>query len=128
MILMYFMFPYFFFNWFTNKTMYGQYSLVVDLPIQEIFIYMHIHTYIYIYILDHLVPHKYFTRVVFWCHYRCVITGNGKHSYAYLGRPWGPFGRVVFAYTYMDQCIRPVGWDNWGKMENERSACFYEYR
>ena len=46
----------------------------------------------------------------------------------YLGRPWGPFGRVVFAYTYMDQCIKDVGWDNWGKVENERSACFYEYR
>ncbi|GAB4834104.1 Pectinesterase 31 [Ancistrocladus abbreviatus] len=59
---------------------------------------------------------------------RCVITGNGSSSYAYLGRPWGPFGRVVFAYTYMDKCVRHVGWDNWGKCENERSACFYEYR
>lgn len=59
---------------------------------------------------------------------RCVITGNGNASYAYLGRPWGPFGRVVFAHTYMDQCIRHDGWHNWGKCENERSACFYEYR
>ncbi|MBA0799515.1 hypothetical protein Gohar_010027, partial [Gossypium harknessii] len=57
----------------------------------------------------------------------CVITGNGGSSYSYLGRPWGPFGRVVFAYTYMDQCIKHVGWHNWGKAENERSACFYEY-
>lgn len=46
----------------------------------------------------------------------------------YLGRPWGPFGRVVLAYTYMDACIRNVGWHNWGNAENERSACFYEYR
>lgn len=61
-----------------------------------------------------------------WC--RCVITGNGGSSYSYLGRPWGPFGRVVFAYTYMDQCIKHVGWNNWGKPENERNACFYEYR
>nr|POE65764.1 pectinesterase 31 [Quercus suber] len=59
---------------------------------------------------------------------RCVITGVGGTSYAYLGRPWGPFGRVVYAYTYMDACIKHVGWDNWGKTENERSACFYEYR
>ncbi|KAG6659292.1 pectinesterase 31 [Carya illinoinensis] len=59
---------------------------------------------------------------------RCVITGNGGTPYACLGRPWGPFGRVVFAYTYMDACIKHVGWDNWGKAENERSACFYEYR
>lgn len=62
------------------------------------------------------------------CHCRCVITGNGGSSYAYLGRPWGPYGRVVFAYTYMDQCIKHDGWNNWGNVENERSACFYEYR
>ncbi|KAJ6364989.1 hypothetical protein OIU76_029880 [Salix suchowensis] len=49
-------------------------------------------------------------------------------SYMHLGRPWGPFGRVVFAYTYMDHCIIHAGWNNWGKAENERSACFYEYR
>lgn len=59
---------------------------------------------------------------------RCVVTGNGDTSYAYLGRPWGPFGRVIFAYTYMDRCIRPHGWNNWDKIENERTACFYEYR
>lgn len=59
---------------------------------------------------------------------RCVITGNGSTSYAYLGRPWGPFGRVVFAYTWMDACVRPEGWHNWDKPENERNACFYEYR
>ncbi|KAL4197931.1 hypothetical protein AMTRI_Chr04g190720 [Amborella trichopoda] len=59
---------------------------------------------------------------------RCVITGNGGASYTHLGRPWGPFGRVVFAYTWMDACIKPVGWNNWNKAENERTACFYEYR
>uniref|UniRef100_A0A2C9WCH7 Pectinesterase n=1 Tax=Manihot esculenta TaxID=3983 RepID=A0A2C9WCH7_MANES len=59
---------------------------------------------------------------------RCVITGNGGNSYAYLGRPWGPFGRVLFAYTYMDQCINHAGWHNWDKTENEGTACFYEYR
>lgn len=59
---------------------------------------------------------------------RCVITGNGGTSYTYLGRPWRPFARVVFAFTYMDQCIKPAGWNNWGKIENEKTACFYEYR
>ncbi|KHN13203.1 Pectinesterase 31 [Glycine soja] len=59
---------------------------------------------------------------------RCVVTGNGGTSYAYLGRPWRPFARVVFAFTYMDQCIKPAGWNNWGKIENEKTACFYEYR
>ncbi|XP_059642022.1 pectinesterase 31-like [Cornus florida] len=59
---------------------------------------------------------------------RCQITGNGGTSYAYLGRPWKPYGRVVFADTWMDACIKPDGWNNWDKTENERTACFYEYR
>ncbi|KAI4366693.1 hypothetical protein MLD38_022539 [Melastoma candidum] len=59
---------------------------------------------------------------------RCTITGNGGNSYTYLGRPWGPFGRVVYLYTYMDTCIKTAGWDNWQKPENERTTCFYEYR
>ncbi|XP_060169400.1 pectinesterase 31 [Lycium barbarum] len=59
---------------------------------------------------------------------RCVITGTGATSYTHLGRPWGPFGRVVFAFCYMDHCIKHCGWNNWGKAENERTACFYEYR
>ncbi|MED6148905.1 Pectinesterase 31 [Stylosanthes scabra] len=59
---------------------------------------------------------------------RCVITGNGGSQYAYLGRPWGPFGRVIFAFTYMDQCIQLAGWNNWGKPENEKTASFFEYR
>lgn len=57
-----------------------------------------------------------------------MITGSGGTSYSHLGRPWGPFARVVFAYTYMDACVKPGGWDNWGKAENERTACFYEYK
>jgi hypothetical protein len=59
---------------------------------------------------------------------RCIITGNGEAGYIFLGRPWGPFGRVVFAHTFMDRCIKPTGWHNWDKSENERTACFYEYR
>jgi len=59
---------------------------------------------------------------------RCVITGNGEAAYMYLGRPWEAFGRVVFAETFMDHCIEPVGWHNWDKPENEQTACFYVYR
>ncbi|KAL6649295.1 hypothetical protein ACP70R_013519 [Stipagrostis hirtigluma subsp. patula] len=60
--------------------------------------------------------------------FKCVITGNGEAAYMYLGRPWEPFGRVVFAETFMDRCIEPAGWHNWDKTENEKTACFYEYR
>ncbi|EOY30632.1 Pectin lyase-like superfamily protein isoform 3 [Theobroma cacao] len=37
----------------------------------------------------------------------CMVTGSGA---LYLGRAWGPFSRVVFAYTYMDNIIIPKGW------------------
>ncbi|CAN6283173.1 unnamed protein product [Urochloa humidicola] len=59
---------------------------------------------------------------------RCLVTGNGEAGYMFLGRPWGSFGRVVFAHTFMDQCIQPSGWHNWDKPENEQTVCFYEYR
>lgn len=59
---------------------------------------------------------------------RCCITGNGNKAYAYLGRPWQPFARVVFAYTWMDACIMPVGWHNWGSPDKEKTACFCEFR
>ncbi|KAL8144447.1 hypothetical protein V2J09_017479 [Rumex salicifolius] len=59
---------------------------------------------------------------------RCVITGDGRSSYTYLGRPWGPYGRVLFAFTHIDHCIKPEGWSNWDESENKNTACFYQYR
>ncbi|KAH7372593.1 hypothetical protein KP509_17G012300 [Ceratopteris richardii] len=60
---------------------------------------------------------------------RCVVTGTPNGSpYMYLGRPWAPHARVIFAYTWMDSCIKPSGWNNWNNSENEKTACFYEYR
>ncbi|KAI5068054.1 hypothetical protein GOP47_0016399 [Adiantum capillus-veneris] len=60
---------------------------------------------------------------------RCTITGTGSGSpYMHLGRPWAPHARVIFAYTWMDSCIVPSGWNNWGNPENEKTACYYEYR
>ena len=46
----------------------------------------------------------------------CKVTGSGA---LYLGRAWGPFSRVVFAYTYMDNIIIPKGWYNWGDPNRE---------
>lgn len=46
----------------------------------------------------------------------CSVTGSGAH---YLGRAWGAFSRVVFAFTYMDKIITPTGWSNWGDKNRE---------
>ena len=46
----------------------------------------------------------------------CKVTGSGA---LFLGRAWGPFSRVVFAYTYMDNIIIPKGWYNWGDPNRE---------
>ncbi|CAK7352238.1 unnamed protein product [Dovyalis caffra] len=46
----------------------------------------------------------------------CKVTGSGA---LYLGRAWGSFSRVVFAYTYMDNIIIPKGWYNWGDPNRE---------
>ncbi|KAF5748534.1 pectinesterase 53 [Tripterygium wilfordii] len=47
---------------------------------------------------------------------KCKVTGSGA---LYLGRAWGAFSRVVFAYTYMDNIIIPKGWHNWGDPTRE---------
>lgn len=46
---------------------------------------------------------------------------------AYLGRPWRPYGSVIFVNTDMDVHIRPEGWDNWGNPGNEKTARYAEY-
>ena len=51
----------------------------------------------------------------------CKVTGSGA---LYLGRAWGSFSRVVFAYTYMDKIIAPGGWYDWGD-KNRDTYCFF---
>lgn len=48
----------------------------------------------------------------------CKITGldNGTA----LGRPWGPFSRVIFANTYMSNAVSPEGWRDWDDPRNQR--------
>jgi pectinesterase len=52
----------------------------------------------------------------------CKVTGSGA---LYLGRAWGPFSRVIFAYTYMDNIIIPKGWYNWGDPNREMYVIFF---
>lgn len=61
----------------------------------------------------------------------CKVTGSGV---LYLGRAWGTFSRVVFAFTYMDKIISPDGWYDWGDKNRDMyvslllalSSAFYD--
>jgi pectinesterase len=44
-----------------------------------------------------------------------------------LGRPWRPYASVTFLNCEMGPHIRPEGWNNWGKAENEKTARYSEY-
>ncbi|KAL3625420.1 putative pectinesterase 53 [Castilleja foliolosa] len=55
----------------------------------------------------------------------CKVTGSGV---LYLGRAWGPFSRVVFAYTYMDNIIIPKGWYNWGDPSRQMTVFYGQYK
>lgn len=57
----------------------------------------------------------------------CKITGNGKETH-YLGRPWRPYSHVVYINCEMDESIKTVGWNNWGKESNEQTAFYAEYK
>ncbi|KAJ8641415.1 hypothetical protein MRB53_018109 [Persea americana] len=53
------------------------------------------------------------------------ITGVGT---SLLGRPWGAYSRVVFAYSYMGKVILPQGWDDWNDPSKQKTAFYGEYR
>ncbi|CAN1232181.1 Probable pectinesterase 53, partial [Linum perenne] len=55
----------------------------------------------------------------------CKVTGSGV---LYLGRAWGPFSRVVFAYTYMDNIILPKGWYNCIDSGKCRTVYYGQYK
>lgn len=58
--------------------------------------------------------------------YKCNIEGENKDSF-YLGRPWRPYAHVAFIECNLNDVIRPDGWNNWGKISNEKTTTFVEY-
>jgi pectinesterase len=60
---------------------------------------------------------------------RCTLTSapDVQPNSVYLGRPWRPYARVVYTECTLGAHIRPTGWDNWGKAENEKTAWFAEH-
>ena len=61
---------------------------------------------------------------------KCKLTADPSLSTdkVYLGRPWRPYANVVFLDCDMGEHIRPEGWHNWGKVENEKTAFYAEYQ
>ncbi|CAI9116766.1 OLC1v1018002C1 [Oldenlandia corymbosa var. corymbosa] len=53
---------------------------------------------------------------------------SGSSNSAVLGRPWGTYSRVVFAFTYMSSVINPEGWDDWGNSSRQTTAFYGEYK
>lgn len=49
----------------------------------------------------------------------CKVTGSGPPQ-VYLGRAWGPYSRVIFAFTEFANIIKPEGWYNWGDPSREK--------
>lgn len=60
-------------------------------------------------------------------HCRVTVAKLEKGS-VFLGRPWRPYGSVIWLNCEMGKGIAPEGWDNWRKPENERTARYAEYR
>ncbi|GMH24019.1 hypothetical protein Nepgr_025862 [Nepenthes gracilis] len=56
---------------------------------------------------------------------KCKVTGSGV---LYLGRAWGTFSRVVFAYTYMEKIITPKGWYDWGDKNRDMTVFYGQYK
>lgn len=57
----------------------------------------------------------------------CRLTAEPGIDKVYLGRPWRPYAATVFIDCEMGEHILPVGWHNWGKTDNEKTARYAEY-
>jgi pectinesterase len=58
----------------------------------------------------------------------CSLVSDSAHNNVYLGRPWRPFAKTVFINCKIDKHIKPEGWNNWGKRENEQTVFYAEYQ
>ena len=60
--------------------------------------------------------------------YRCRLTDEHEQNTVFLGRPWRPYARVVYLNCWLGEHIRPEGWNNWDKPQDEKTAYFGEYK
>ncbi|KAG8381038.1 hypothetical protein BUALT_Bualt06G0079200 [Buddleja alternifolia] len=55
----------------------------------------------------------------------CTVTGSG--GTAYLGSAWFDHSRVVFAYSELSDAVKPEGWSNNQKPQNDNTVYFAEF-
>ncbi|GAB4837896.1 Putative pectinesterase 11 [Ancistrocladus abbreviatus] len=55
------------------------------------------------------------------------ITSNDT-GMVLLGRPWGAYSRVIYAFTYMSSAVSPIGWNDWGDSKRQSTAYYGEYK
>jgi pectinesterase len=60
--------------------------------------------------------------------YDCILTGDTTLHNVSLGRPWRPYAAVIYMHCYLGPHIKPEGWSNWNKTENDKTARYAEYR
>ena len=59
---------------------------------------------------------------------QCSVTTADDVTSVYLGRPWRPHAMTLFMQCELPEAINPLGWHNWGKPENEKTARYEEYK
>lgn len=61
--------------------------------------------------------------------YDCRLTADTdvESGSVWLSRPWRPYGKTVFIRCEMGAHIKPEGWNNWGNVNNERTAYYAEF-
>ena len=58
---------------------------------------------------------------------RCKLIADEGIDKVFLGRPWRPYAYTLFMNCELGKHIRPEGWHNWGKKDNEQTARYLEY-
>lgn len=57
----------------------------------------------------------------------CKVMLSENASEMYLGRPWRAYAMTLFMNCQLPKGIKPIGWNNWSKVENEKTARYMEF-
>lgn len=58
---------------------------------------------------------------------RCTVTLDSLVDSEYLGRPWRAYAMTLFMNCKLPKGIKPIGWDNWKNIENEKTTRYMEF-